>query len=105
MGVRMRHPEITSYPADVFADSGGYPEAADEEQAQLWEARGWIRVADDETDFNSLTMAQLRALVDQANAEGRDVSPAGRTKADFVDALEADRTANRAETPEIIQGP
>lgn len=102
--IRMRHPEITTYPP-VFGETGGYPEAADEEQAAIMEARGWVRVADDETDFNSLKMEQLRALVDQANAEGREVSPEGRTKADLVAALEADRAANRDEAPELIQGP
>lgn len=99
MGIRMRHPEITTY-GDAFASSGGYPEALDEEQAAVWEARGWVRVADDETDFRALTVPQLRKLVEEAGLD-----PASNKKDDLVAALEEARAEGRAETPELIQGP
>jgi hypothetical protein len=99
----IRHPEITEYPPHVF--ERGYPVAVGEEQLAEKEARGWVRVADDEEDFNALRMEQLRELVESARAAGRDVQPAGRSKADLVAALEADRSANRDEAPEVFQGP
>lgn len=106
MGIRMRHPEIESYPANTF--DGGYPEALDEEQAALWEARGWERVVDPEAevDYSKLKVADLRDL---AADQGLDVGPKA-LKDELVAALEAARTqayveASAADAPALIQGP
>jgi hypothetical protein len=101
--VKMRHPDIDEYPEEAFPS--GYPVAINEEQLRGMEANGWERVPDDEEDLNSLSMTDLRARVEAVKAEGRDINPAGRKKADLVKALEKDRAATRAERPEQFQGP
>lgn len=96
----IRHPEITEYAGGVFPET-------DEEAFATLSKLGWQRVPDDDTDYSTLSVDQLRELVEQAKEDGRDVKPASAKKADLVKALEADRAAVRseAETPEQIQGP
>ena len=100
--ILMRYPGIDTYAGDF---ERGYPEAVNEAQAKQMEDQGWVRVDDGETDYRSMRMDQLRELVEQAQAEGFDAKPEGRSKADYVKALEKVRAAGRAETPETIQGP
>lgn len=103
MGIPMRHPDLTTY-ADHF---DGYPEALNEEQADQWAKTGWVRVIGDDVDLNQAGVDDLKAMVEQAKADGRDIKPASTKKADLVKALEADRTAVRAEAEqaERFQGP
>lgn len=82
MGILMRHPGIDTYP------ESGYPEMT-EEQAVMYEARGWERVPeveDDPDDFASLKVPELHALVAE-----RGLEPESNKKADLIAALEADR--------------
>ncbi|MCA1571933.1 MAG: hypothetical protein LC798_16805 [Chloroflexi bacterium] len=100
--VKMRNPSIETY-AEHF--QGGYPEV-DEDQVRGWEALGWERVPDDEENLNSLLVDELKARIEQAKADGREVTPKSPKKADLVAALEADRAAVlAAQQPELVQGP
>lgn len=103
MPIKMRHPDIPTY-AEHF---DGFPEAESEEQFAEFAKTGWQRVPDDATDYSTLTVDELKALVEQVKEDGREVKTKGAKKADLVAALEADRDAVRRETevPAQIQGP
>ncbi len=74
MPITMRHPEISEYP-------DGFPLAVDEDQAVLWEGKGWVRVDNEPVDYSKLTKGALLDEVERLGLTLPDRATVGNLRA------------------------